>query len=196
MTGVTQGAGVRPRGAGRAQLHETALRLFAQGGVEGTSLQAIADDIGVTKAAVYYHYRSKDDLVLGVLAPVFAELDVVLDRAAGHRTRAARLDEFLSGMVNLIVDNHSRFAVLVGDPYVARLMKSHHDLTAWWNRIVAEVIGPKTDPITPIALTIFLSGMTAPLSGAATDGLDTETVRAGLLECGRRILRIRRRPTT
>jgi AcrR family transcriptional regulator len=55
MTGVTQSAGVRPRGAGRAQLHETALRLFARDGVEGTSLQAIADDMGVTKAAVYYH---------------------------------------------------------------------------------------------------------------------------------------------
>jgi AcrR family transcriptional regulator len=186
---------VRPRGAGRAQLHETALRLFARDGVEGTSLQSIADDIGVTKAAVYYHYRSKDDLVLGVLAPVFTELDAVLDRAAAHRTRAARLDEFVTGMVNLIVDNHSRYAVLVGDPYVARLMRSHHDLAGWWDRIVAEVIGPKTDPVTPAALTIFLSGLTAPLSSPEVAALDIETQRATLLECGRRILQLRRRPT-
>src|ERR1044072_4579477 len=101
MTGVTQSAGVRPRGAGRAQLHEHPLRLFPRDGVEGTSLQAIADDMGVTKAAVYYHYRSKDDLVLGVLAPLFGELGEIVDRAAAHRGRAARLEEFLVGMIAL-----------------------------------------------------------------------------------------------
>ncbi|WP_433293481.1 TetR/AcrR family transcriptional regulator [Actinoplanes sp. CA-030573] len=190
---MTQGAGVRPRGAGRAALHETALRLFARDGVEGTSLQAIADDMGVTKAAVYYHYRSKDELVLGVLAPLFASLDGVLDRAAAHRSRPARLDEFVTGMVNLIVDNHSRFSVLVGDPYVARLMESHHDLVGWWNRIVDEILGPQADPLTQTALLVFLSGMTAPLSTPSEAAPDRETQRAHLLECGRRILAIRRR---
>ncbi|WP_433362146.1 TetR/AcrR family transcriptional regulator [Actinoplanes sp. CA-142083] len=190
---MTQSAGVRPRGAGRAQLHETALRLFARDGVEGTSLQAIADEMGVTKAAVYYHYRSKDELVLGVLAPLFTSLDAILDRAAGHRARSARLDEFLVGMVDLIVDNHSRFSVLVGDPYVNRLMENHHDLIGWWNRIVDEIIGSRPDPITPTALIIFLSGMTAPLTTPPTTGLDADTQRAQLVECGRRILAIRRR---
>jgi AcrR family transcriptional regulator len=184
---------VRPRGAGRAQLHETALRLFARDGVEGTSLQAIADEIGVTKAAVYYHYRSKDELVLGVLAPLFDSLDAILDRAAEHRSRTARLDEFVVGMVDLIVDNHARFSVLVGDPYVSRLMKSHHDLTAWWNRIVDEVVGPRADPLVPTALIVFLSGMTAPLVNPPTPAIDDAALRAQLVECGRRILQIRRR---
>ena len=184
---------MRPRGAGRAQLHETALRLFARDGVEGTSLQAIADDMGVTKAAVYYHYRSKDDLVLGVLGPLFTSLDAVLDRAAGHRSRPARIDEFLVGMVDLIVDNHARFAVLIGDPYVSRLMEDHHDLAGWWNRIVDEIIGDKADPITPTALIIFLSGMTAPLTTPPVADIDADKQRAHLVECGRRILGIRRR---
>jgi AcrR family transcriptional regulator len=191
MTGVTPGA--RPRGAGRAQLHETALRRFARDGVEGTSLQTIADDMGVTKAAVYYHYRSKDDLVLGVLAPLFTELDAIVDRAAAHRSRTARLDEFLTGIVGLIVDNHSRFSVLIGDPYVGRLMETHHDLAGWWQRIADEVIGPGADPLTPTALVVFLSGMTAPLTSPPVAGLDAGTQRAHLIECGRRILHIRRR---
>lgn len=193
MTGVTQG--VRPRGAGRAQLHETALRLFARDGVEGTSLQSIADDMGVTKAAVYYHYRSKDDLVLGVLAPLFTELDAILDRASAHRARSARLDELLTGMVRLIVDNHSRFAVLVGDLYVKRLMETHHDLIAWWQRIADEIIGDDPDPLTASALMIFLSGMTAPLTNPPLNALDPADQQAHLLECGRRILQLRRRAT-
>lgn len=193
MTSVTQSAGVRPRGAGRAQLHETALRLFARDGVEGTSLQTIADDMGVTKAAVYYHYRSKDDLVLGVLTPLFAEFDAVIDRAATHRTRAARLEAFITGMITLIVTNHARYAVLVKDPYVARLTAGHRDLAGWWNRIVAQVIGPPPDPLTRAAMLIFLSGMTAPLADPDLAGLDAETLRAHLMECGRRILHLRRR---
>lgn len=191
MTGVTQG--VRPRGAGRAQLHETALRLFARDGVEGTSLQAIADDMGVTKAAVYYHYRSKDDLVLSVLAPLFTELYAIVDRAAAHRSRPVRLDEFVTGIVGLIVDNHSRFAVLVGDPYVARLLEAHHDLSGWWRRIVDEIIGAGADPLTQTAMMVFLTGMTAPLVKPPVEGLDDETQRAQLIECGRRILQVRRR---
>lgn len=193
MTGVTQSAGVRPRGAGRAQLHETALRLFAHDGVEGTSLQAIADDMGVTKAAVYYHYRSKDDLVLGVLAPLFEELDAIIDRAAAHRGRAARLEDFLTGMVTLIVDHHTRFAVLVKDPYVARLMEAHHDLVAWWDRIVEQILGPAPDPLSRTALMVFLGGMTGPLSDPSPGAPDIGTLREHLLKCGRRILGLRRR---
>lgn len=193
MTDVTQSAGVRPRGAGRAQLHETALRLFARDGVEGTSLQAIADDMGVTKAAVYYHYRSKDDLVLGVLAPIFTELDAIIERATAQRTRPARLEEFLTGMVDLIVDSHTRFSVLVKDPYVGRLMKSHHDLLGWWRRIVTEIAGPDPDLLTKTALMIFVGGMTAPLTDEAIARLDPATLKANLVECGRRIFHLRRR---
>jgi len=189
---MAQGVGTRPRGAGRAQLHETALRLFARDGVEGTSLQSIADDMGVTKAAVYYHYRSKDDLVLGVLAPLFEELDALITRTEAHRGRQARLDEFLTGIVGLIVDGHSRFAVFAGDPYVGRLIMSHHDLLHWFHRIVAAV-GADTDVPGRAALLIFLSGMTAPLKDAGVSGLPTAEQRHLLLECGRRLLQVRRR---
>ncbi|MEU4240222.1 TetR/AcrR family transcriptional regulator [Actinoplanes sp. NPDC026619] len=189
---MRQGAGTRPRGAGRAQLHDTALRLFARDGVEGTSLQTIADEMGVTKAAVYYHYRSKDDLVLSVLAPMFEELDAVVRKTEAHRSRPARLEEFLTGMVTLIVDNHSRFAMLVRDPYVSRLMESHLDLVAWFHRIVTSV-GAGTDLPGRAALLIFLSGMTAPLSDPEMVALEPAEQRELLLDCGRRLLQIRRR---
>jgi AcrR family transcriptional regulator len=189
---MAQGVGTRPRGAGRAQLHETALRLFARDGVEGTSLQSIADDMGVTKAAVYYHYRSKDDLVLGVLAPLFEELDAVITRAEAHRGRQARLDELLTGMTALIVDNHSRFAVFAGDPYVGRLVLEHHDLIRWFHRIVAAV-GAEADLPARTALLIFLGGMAAPLKDPEMAALPPADQRNLLMECGRRLLQVRRR---
>ena len=52
-----------------AQITSAALSLFGEHGVHGTSLQMIADELGVSKAAVYYHFRSKHDIVAAVLKP-------------------------------------------------------------------------------------------------------------------------------
>ena len=40
---------------------EEALKLFAQSGYMGTSMNDIADRLGVTKAALYKHYKSKQE---------------------------------------------------------------------------------------------------------------------------------------
>ncbi|WP_424532204.1 TetR/AcrR family transcriptional regulator [Sphaerisporangium viridialbum] len=47
----------------RARIQEIALKLFTEQGYEATSLREIAESLGVTKAALYYHFRTKDDIV-------------------------------------------------------------------------------------------------------------------------------------
>ena len=46
----------------RQQIRAVALELFAEQGYERTSLREIAERLGVTKAAVYYHYRTKEEI--------------------------------------------------------------------------------------------------------------------------------------
>ncbi|WP_197510875.1 TetR/AcrR family transcriptional regulator [Tessaracoccus coleopterorum] len=43
-------------GVGRERVLDAALDLFARNGVTATSLQAIADHLGLTKAAIYHHF--------------------------------------------------------------------------------------------------------------------------------------------
>ncbi|WP_200814898.1 TetR/AcrR family transcriptional regulator [Blastococcus haudaquaticus] len=62
------------RTAGAQRVLDAALELFSEHGFAGTSLQDIADRLGVTKAAVYYHFHSKDDLLLALVEPVIDEL--------------------------------------------------------------------------------------------------------------------------
>jgi AcrR family transcriptional regulator len=69
--GVTTG-GVRSAGAQRVL--DAALELFSEHGFEGTSLQDIADRLGVTKAAVYYHFHTKDEILLALVQPAIDEL--------------------------------------------------------------------------------------------------------------------------
>ncbi|MEM8902210.1 MAG: TetR family transcriptional regulator [Actinomycetota bacterium] len=62
----------------RARVLDAAMAAIAQRGVGGTSLAAVAEDVGVTKAAVLYHFDSKTDLVRGVVDAAIDELEVEL----------------------------------------------------------------------------------------------------------------------
>ena len=56
-----------------------ALNLFAQRGYAATSLQDIADEMSLTKAAVYYHFRSKAELLQAICEPVYETITAVID---------------------------------------------------------------------------------------------------------------------
>jgi AcrR family transcriptional regulator len=189
---VTVGTGQRPRGAGRAQLHETALRLFARDGVDGTSLQAIADEIGVSKAAVYYHYKTKDELILGVLTPLVAEISAVSERIGAQRSRSGRLEVLVTGLVDLAIANHDRFAVIIGDPYVGQLLAAQAGEREWIN-LVELVTGPETDDSAKVALAVFIAGLLGPLRDPTLRALGPDALREHLAEAGRRLLQIRRK---
>ncbi|WP_155335215.1 TetR/AcrR family transcriptional regulator [Acrocarpospora corrugata] len=70
----------RPRDT-RARIQEIALRLFTEQGYEATSLREIAEALGVTKAALYYHFRTKEDIVAGMVADRVAFLDELIEWA-------------------------------------------------------------------------------------------------------------------
>src|ERR1700722_7748098 len=50
----------------RPPLLDVALDLFIEQGFDGTSLRQIAEQLGVTKAALYYYFESKDDILLAL----------------------------------------------------------------------------------------------------------------------------------
>jgi AcrR family transcriptional regulator len=57
-----------------------ALAGFGRRGFEGTAISEIAAAVGVSKAAVSFHFASKDDIAHALADPVLDELDAVLDR--------------------------------------------------------------------------------------------------------------------
>ncbi|MFF2075482.1 TetR/AcrR family transcriptional regulator [Kitasatospora sp. NPDC058162] len=67
-----------PRSDTRARIIEVSLELFSEQGYEQTSLREIADRLGVTKAALYYHFKTKDDIVLGIVERMAAPIDEII----------------------------------------------------------------------------------------------------------------------
>jgi AcrR family transcriptional regulator len=88
-----------PRTDTRSRVQKIALELFAEQGYEKTSLREIAERLGVTKAALYYHFRSKEDIVHSFTDDYFAEIDALLDWAkdlpASDQTRREILDRYI-----------------------------------------------------------------------------------------------------
>lgn len=72
--------------ARRTQLMESTIEVVAAKGYAGTSLLAIAEHAGVSKAAVLYHFASKDELIDTTLADVFERFSAYVR----ERTEAAR----------------------------------------------------------------------------------------------------------
>jgi AcrR family transcriptional regulator len=85
----------RPRGDTRERIQAVALELFAEHGYEKTSLREIAERLGVTKAALYYHFKSKEDIVRSFTEDYARELDALIawgrEQPRTEESRAALL---------------------------------------------------------------------------------------------------------
>lgn len=64
----------------KAEIREVALELFARQGFDKTSLREIAERLGLTKAALYYHYPSKSELLHAIVNPLMDDLGALVER--------------------------------------------------------------------------------------------------------------------
>jgi AcrR family transcriptional regulator len=96
----------------RARLRELALQLFAEQGYEKTSLREIAEHLGVTKAALYYYFKSKEDIVRSLVEDYVADLDeLIVWGKAQPRTAAVRA-EIIRRYLHIVASGTEVFRML------------------------------------------------------------------------------------
>lgn len=180
----------RPIADTRDRLIAVAIDLFTRHSFAGTSLQMIADDIGFTKAAIYHHFRTREQLLLAVLEPLLDELRVVVDTAQAKRSAHARADEMLTGYAALAVRNRSLVGVLAADPSVAAALEERAD----WTRLIARQLALLGDvdpgPAGKVKAAMVFAGMAA-AAGPLSVGLNDDNLQACLVDAGRRTLGLR-----
>jgi AcrR family transcriptional regulator len=104
MTKTGQVTATRRKGSQtRADIQQAALSLFTERGYDATSMREIAEQLGITKAALYYHFDSKEAIVLSLFEENMRALDDLLDWAAGqHQPLTPELcSEFLGRWIAL-----------------------------------------------------------------------------------------------
>ncbi|GAA1847883.1 TetR/AcrR family transcriptional regulator [Actinomadura bangladeshensis] len=180
-------------GTARSRLLAAALELFVRHGVGGTSLQMIADELGVTKAAVYHQFQSKADIVGAVIAPAIAELEAVADAAEAQRRRTDRLRVALDGVVDLVVRHRRLLAMIMTDPQVGRLVRARPPLRELEERIDAVLTGPDPDAETLVQCAMVSGALMLAGLDPRLAELDDETLRRHLSTTVHRMLHLRRR---
>jgi len=134
----------------KRRILDTARELFAEKGVQRTSLREIADRLGITKPALYYHFSSRDELVRSIVQPLIDEGEAFLARheAAGNASPRALLTEYFDfhyrhrgqimliftelttlaelGFVELVLNWRARLAILLigPDPTLERSVRA------------------------------------------------------------------------
>ncbi len=87
----------------------TATHLLRVEGPAGLTVARVAAEVGVTKAAVYHHFRGRDNLRRAVFAPVLAEIETLLSGAGSH---LGRVDAF----IGLVGRHRELVEMCVGHP--------------------------------------------------------------------------------
>src|SRR5436305_1185740 len=98
----------------RKAILDAASRLFIERGLAGTSMRDIANELGLTRTAVYYYFKNKEQILKGLTE------DVTLAAKRMSETLAARRDiapaEALRGLVEqyarLILSRPAEFRVV------------------------------------------------------------------------------------
>lgn len=99
----------------RERILEVAARLFSERGFAGTSIRDIADALGVTKAALYYHFPSKDAILGELVAQPLAAVRAVL--AEPHRlTDRAGREAFIRRAVDALSSCGPEIMAVFRDP--------------------------------------------------------------------------------
>lgn len=179
-------------GAGRERLRATALDLFAERGVSGTSLQMIADAAGVTKAAVYHHFKSKDEIVLAVVRPALEQLMELVRLAESRRSRSSQVETMIVGLADLIIGNRRLYALLQGDPTCTAILQRYPEFPTLGERLIALLAGPDPDPGSVVAAGMLLAGLRGAGADPRVRALDDEEFRRYLVGCAHRLMRPRR----
>ncbi|MFC5823253.1 TetR/AcrR family transcriptional regulator [Nonomuraea insulae] len=102
MTKAEQVATSRRKGSQtRADIRQAALSLFTERGYDATSMREIAEQLGITKAALYYHFDSKEAIILSLFQENMRALDDLLDWAASQPFTPELSSEFLGRWIAL-----------------------------------------------------------------------------------------------
>ncbi len=105
----------------RQAVLDTARRLFAERGYDATSLQEIADAMGVRKANVYYYFKTKSALLAELLGSFTAPLDALLDEVAALPDRRSRVERLAVGYAAVVTQAYrGRGPLNHGDPGLQR----------------------------------------------------------------------------
>jgi AcrR family transcriptional regulator len=176
------------RTAAQTRVLDAALKLIAERGVSGTSLQMIADAMGVTKAAVYRQFKTKNDIVIAITEREMSSLEDALEaaEAEGHPVRARAV--LLDRMIDQAIERRGVVSVLQFDPVIIRLQAEHQPFQRFIERLFAALLGTEGGVEARFHAAMLSSAISVAVMHPLVADLDGDTLRVQLTQMTRRLL--------
>ena len=165
-----------------------ALDLFAQHGVSGTSLQMIADAIGVTKAAVYHQFKTKEAIVVAAVDVDLSSLEPALEDAEAPDAGPDALETLLGRVVDAAVGRRRMVGNILYDPVIVRLLAEHAPFQQFMGRLFRALLRGRSDAGARMRVAMAASAIGGAVTHPLVADLDDAALRAGILELTERFL--------
>jgi AcrR family transcriptional regulator len=176
------------RTAAQTRVLDAALKLISEHGVSGTSLQMIADEMGVTKAAVYRQFKTKDEIVIAITEQEMGRLEDALEaaEAEGHALRAREV--LLERMIEQAIDRRGAFNVPLFDPVIIRLQAQYEPFQQFIERLYAALLGTEAGVEARLHAAMLSSAISVAVMHPLLADVDGPVLRAQLNQMMRRML--------
>ncbi len=128
----------------RERILDVALELFTDEGYDRTSLREIAERLGVTKAALYYHFPSKADILFALHLRMHALIEEPLEQLGSGPVTLDRWEAFLAAALQKLENNTALFLLhrnnqaAFSELHDETHKHAHTELEEWANKVFSD----------------------------------------------------------
>jgi AcrR family transcriptional regulator len=174
--------------AAQTRVLDAALKLIAEHGVSGTSLQMIADAMGVTKAAVYRQFKTKEEIVIAITEREMGRLEDALEAAEAEGLGPRAREVLLERMIDQAVDRRGVVSALQFDPVIIRLQAEYEPFQRFIERLYAALLGTEAGVEARLHAAMLSSAISVAVMHPLLADVDEKTLRVQLKQMTRRML--------
>jgi AcrR family transcriptional regulator len=173
--------------AAQTRVIEAALPLFGTHGVKGTTLQMIADAMGVTKAAVYHQFPAKEDIALAAADEELSQVEDMLDEVEAEPDSDRARVLLIHRMIDQALASRHSMSPILQDRNVVQHFAEDKRFRQVMNRMSRLMTGStdlESRITTAIVLAVNSGTVTHPMVADITD----KDLRTQLLRVATRLL--------
>jgi AcrR family transcriptional regulator len=125
----------------RTRILEVAAKLFAKQGYEGTSVRDIAKELGIANPSIYYHFKSKADVLVELLTEPLRVVEIAIAEAKGLAGEA-RTRRIIEGFLDSLEAHQG--IVLTASPDDKKILESHRFVAFEMRPYIIELLAETT----------------------------------------------------
>ena len=180
----------------KAEIHRAAVNLFSTQGYDKTSLREIAEQVGITKASLYYHYSSKQQLLRAIVGTFLDELFEVLRLTETLEWSPENEQQALGAYVDVVIAHRATGPTLLRD--IAAVLAAFGDdldeLIGRSRRFQLWLAGPDPTVADRLRAAAAVETIGAAMSAELDPSVSDAEIRAVLLDAATAVLARRGTP--